>query len=105
MSRRKLLITSSLLACLAPTTSCRYQGELGFFDCYIIPLAKKLKDCGVFGVASDEYLNYAIQNRREWEVRGKEVVDEMVDKVNGVWAGIPDISKVSDEVASGVDQL
>ena len=24
-----------------------YKGELGFFDFYIIPLAKKLKDCGV----------------------------------------------------------
>ena len=35
-----------------------YQGELGFYDFYIIPLAKKLKDCGVFGVSSDEYLNY-----------------------------------------------
>ena len=30
-----------------------YQGEIGFFDNYIIPLAKKLKDCGVFGVSSD----------------------------------------------------
>jgi hypothetical protein len=29
-----------------------YQGKLGFFDHYIIPLAKKLKECGVFGVAS-----------------------------------------------------
>ena len=35
------------------------QGEIGFFDFYIIPLAKKLKDCGCFGVSSDEYLNYA----------------------------------------------
>eukprot|EP00539_Tryblionella_compressa_P008436 CAMPEP_0178765990 /NCGR_PEP_ID=MMETSP0744-20121128/18796_1 /TAXON_ID=913974 /ORGANISM="Nitzschia punctata, Strain CCMP561" /LENGTH=677 /DNA_ID=CAMNT_0020421623 /DNA_START=22 /DNA_END=2051 /DNA_ORIENTATION=- len=26
-----------------------YKGEIGFFDFYIIPLAKKLKDCGVFG--------------------------------------------------------
>jgi hypothetical protein len=58
-----------------------YQGELGFYDFYIIPLAKKLKDCGVFGVASDEYLNYAVRNRREWEERGREVVDEMVEKV------------------------
>lgn len=33
-----------------------YEGELAFFDNYIIPLAKKLKECGVFGVASDEYL-------------------------------------------------
>lgn len=38
------------------------KGELGFFDHYIIPLAKKLKDCGVFGVSSGEYLNYATQN-------------------------------------------
>jgi hypothetical protein len=29
-----------------------YKGEMGFFDFYIIPLAKKLKDCGVFGVSS-----------------------------------------------------
>lgn len=36
-----------------------YQGELQFFDNYIIPLANKLKECNVFGVSSDEYLNYA----------------------------------------------
>ena len=29
-----------------------YKGELSFFDNYVIPLAKKLKDCGVFGVSS-----------------------------------------------------
>ena len=58
-----------------------YQGEIGFFDYYIIPLAKKLKECGVFGVSSDEYLNYAMKNREEWEVRGQEVVMEMVEAV------------------------
>jgi len=55
-----------------------YKGELGFFDFYIIPLAKKLKDCGVFGKSSDEYLNYAMANRKEWERRGEEMVSEMV---------------------------
>jgi 3'5'-cyclic nucleotide phosphodiesterase len=55
-----------------------YQGELNFFDSYIIPLAKKLKDCGVFGVSSDEYLNYAIGNREEWERRGQSIVEELV---------------------------
>ena len=40
-----------------------YHGELGFFDNYIIPLTRKLKDCGVFGVSSDEYLSYALANR------------------------------------------
>jgi hypothetical protein len=53
-----------------------YQGEIGFYDFYIIPLAKKLKDCGVFGVASDEYLDYATANRTEWEIKGKQVVRE-----------------------------
>merc|ERR1712151_82312 len=58
-----------------------YQGEIGFFDFYIIPLAKKLKDCGVFGVSSDEYLTYAQQNRKEWEHRGREVVAEMLEEM------------------------
>ena len=55
-----------------------YKGEIGFFDFYIIPLAKKLKDCGVFGVSSDEYLNYALKNREEWEQKGEAVTAEMV---------------------------
>ena len=58
-----------------------YQGELGFFDFYILPLAKKLKDCGVFGVSSDEYLNYALNNRKQWEGSGRQVVEEMVEGV------------------------
>jgi hypothetical protein len=57
-----------------------YEGELGFFDHYIIPLAKKLKECGVFGVASDEYLDYAIANRKEWELKGRLIVqDYLID--------------------------
>jgi hypothetical protein len=62
-----------------------YHGEIGFFDHYIIPLAKKLRDCGVFGVSSDEYLNYAVQNRAEWEQRGQEIVECMVEKISGVY--------------------
>lgn len=59
-----------------------YQGELWFFDQCVIPLAKKLKECGVFGVSSEEYLNYAVKNREEWESRGQELVHEMVEKFN-----------------------
>jgi hypothetical protein len=55
-----------------------YQGEMGFYDFYIIPLAKKLHQCGVFGVSSDECLNYALANRREWELKGKEIVNTYV---------------------------
>jgi hypothetical protein len=59
-----------------------YQGEIGFFDFYIIPLAKKLKNCGVFGVSSEECLSYARQNRREWAAKGQEVVAELIEKVS-----------------------
>ena len=42
------------------------------------PLTKKLKECGVFGVSSDEYLNYAKSNRKEWELKGKGIVSELM---------------------------
>lgn len=57
-----------------------YRNEIGFFDFYIIPLAQKLAECGVFGVSSDEYLNYAIMNRNEWEKKGLDVVASYVRK-------------------------
>jgi hypothetical protein len=51
-----------------------YQGEIGFFDYYIIPLAKKLKECGVFGASSDENLSYyTTANRRKWVERGQKI--------------------------------
>ena len=62
-----------------PTDSW-YKGEIGFFDFYIIPLATKLNECGVFGVSSDEYLNYAMMNRNEWEKKGEDVVESYVKK-------------------------
>jgi hypothetical protein len=58
-------------------TDVWYQGELSYFDFYIIPLAKKLEACGSFGVSSDEYLCFALKNRAEWEVCGLEIVAEM----------------------------
>jgi len=64
-----------------PTDSW-YKGEMSFFDYYIIPLAQKLSECGVFGVSSDEYLNYALMNRNEWEKKGKDVVAGYKKKYN-----------------------
>jgi 3'5'-cyclic nucleotide phosphodiesterase len=56
-----------------------YEGELAFFDRWIIPLAQKLHSLPAFGVASDEYLTYAELNRSEWELKGEEEVQKMVD--------------------------
>jgi hypothetical protein len=62
-------------------TDTWYQGELDFYDYYIIPLAKKLQECGAFGVSGSEYLQYAMSNRSEWQSRGKEIVEEMRKRV------------------------
>ncbi|KAL3938644.1 MAG: hypothetical protein SGBAC_006480 [Bacillariaceae sp.] len=56
-----------------------YKGEIGFFEFYVIPLAKKLDSCGVFGVSSHEYLNYAIANRDEWKREGEQLVQQFLD--------------------------
>ena len=64
------------------------KGEIGFFDYYIIPLAKKLKDCGVFGVSSDEYLQYAISNRNEWEEKGHLMTERLIKEIREEY-GIP----------------
>mmetsp|Transcript_20878 Transcript_20878/g.57735 ORF Transcript_20878/g.57735 Transcript_20878/m.57735 type:complete len:82 (+) Transcript_20878:3405-3650(+) len=55
---------------------------------------KKLKECGVFGVCSDEYLTYAMENRHEWAEKGREVVAELVESLRpeaALTGGILDI--------------
>jgi hypothetical protein len=34
----------------------------------------------VFGVASDEGLFHAMENRRQWEADGERIVEEMIDR-------------------------
>jgi len=81
-----------------------YKGELGFFDFYIIPLAQKLSECGVFGVSSDEYLNYAIMNRNEWEKKGKDVVAGYVKKYQRYSERTMVVGKLDKSAHSIVDQ-
>ena len=52
---------------------------VGFFQ-----LAKKLKECNVFGVSSDEYLNYAVENREEWTQKGEDIVKQLMAKYGAV---------------------
>eukprot|EP00980_Cylindrotheca_fusiformis_P007982 scaffold1700_cov91-Cylindrotheca_fusiformis.AAC.1 len=56
------------------------RGESGFFDFYVIPLARKLESCGVFAVSSHEYLNYARSNRAEWAREGGKLIEESFQK-------------------------
>jgi hypothetical protein len=62
-----------------------YQGEIGFLDFYVIPLARKLSTCDCFGVSSEEYLTYAQQNRKQWEILGQEAVASLVEQAEKNW--------------------
>jgi 3'5'-cyclic nucleotide phosphodiesterase/Adenylate and Guanylate cyclase catalytic domain len=64
-----------------------YRCEIGFFDGYVIPLAQKLHECGVFGVTYHEYLSYAQQNRLEWERKGEAIVAEMLAECQKKYGG------------------
>lgn len=57
-----------------------YAGELEFFDRCVIPLSKKLVTSGVMGVGSDEFLNYAEMNRKEWKQQGHKIVQKYVER-------------------------
>jgi hypothetical protein len=48
-------------------------------------LAKKLKNCGVFGVSSDECLSYDLQNRSEWADSGQGIVGKYVAELNAMF--------------------
>jgi 3'5'-cyclic nucleotide phosphodiesterase len=60
-----------------------YEGELWFFDNYVIPLAERLRECEVFGVSGDEFLDYAKGNRLEWAANGREIVRSAVESLAG----------------------
>mmetsp|Transcript_23869 Transcript_23869/g.39456 ORF Transcript_23869/g.39456 Transcript_23869/m.39456 type:complete len:1195 (-) Transcript_23869:99-3683(-) len=72
--------------CKGFTSMDWYMQEITFFDDYIIPLAHKLKESGVFGVSSDEYLNYALANRDEWISKGNDIAQQLVAKAEAKFA-------------------
>jgi class 3 adenylate cyclase len=56
-----------------------YKGELAFFDKFVIPLAKRLRDSGVFGESANDYLKNAQENRKQWADRGQDIVHTMLE--------------------------
>jgi hypothetical protein len=58
-----------------------FENEIIFFDNHVIPLAKMIKVCGVFAGCNEENLTYALQNKKEWEMKGKELCKEMLAKI------------------------
>lgn len=57
-----------------------YEGEIAFYDNTVLPLVRRLQQTGAFVAAStDSHLDYATQNRSQWQEKGKDIVAEMMD--------------------------
>jgi hypothetical protein len=58
-----------------------FKGQIGFFDGYINPLAKRLEECGVFGDQGHLFLTNATQNRERWLREGEALCEGMHERV------------------------
>lgn len=56
-----------------------YKAEVAFFDKFVIPLATRLRDCGVLGECGSDYLKNAQANRKQWADRGRDIVQTMLE--------------------------
>ena len=54
-----------------------YKGEIGFFDFYIIPLAKRLEHCGIFKSLGSLFVENCNENRRRWILEGEQRCRDM----------------------------
>jgi hypothetical protein len=52
-----------------------FEGEIKFLESIVIPLAKRLDDCQVFGVSSTENMDNAQKNLLQWKQTGHMVVE------------------------------
>lgn len=54
-----------------------YLGEMIFYDKHIIPLARRLKESGMFGSTAYVLLQNAQDNRSQWHDKGQKILEEM----------------------------
>ena len=56
-----------------------YDNELQRFDLIVIPLAQKLQ--GILVNDNDRYLHNAATNRQQWEIKGRGLVEAMLESM------------------------
>ncbi|KAL7466151.1 hypothetical protein ACHAXS_009586 [Conticribra weissflogii] len=64
-----------------------YENQLFFYKIYVLPLAEKMKTCGVFGELGGAFYRNAISIRDRWEREGEEITKEMIASVERRYRG------------------
>lgn len=67
-----------------PVMGSYYSWQMDWLDVKVIPLAVRLKSCGMFGSAGEEYFDYADRNRRHWELQGRELEHSLIQKAEAI---------------------
>jgi hypothetical protein len=75
-------------------TETWYQGEIGFFDYYVIPLATRMTETGVFGEVGATFVSNANNNRSNWEMIGHSILADMICKAR------PPLKETSDDASA-----
>lgn len=68
-----------------------FQNQLGFYKMYIIPLAKKMQTCGVFGRLGRVWTNNAIAIRDQWSREGDQITKDMITSVKTAFMNVTHI--------------
>jgi len=56
-----------------------FENQIGFLESYLLPLARRLEDTGVFGEEMGQSFARTVESNRDtWLVEGKEVTDDIV---------------------------
>lgn len=58
-----------------------FAGQIGFFDFYVLPLARRLARCGFREDTAQSFLRHAQENRRRWLISGEHITKEMIAMV------------------------
>lgn len=58
-----------------------FKGQMGFFDHYILPLAKRLEQSGVFGKSGEIFAKNLEKNRTRWLEEGEDRCKDMHNRV------------------------
>lgn len=58
-----------------------YENQIGFFSHYILPLAGKMKTCGVFSTTGNVFEYFAMENKKRWIEEGEVISEEIIRDV------------------------
>jgi hypothetical protein len=55
-----------------------FENQTGFLESYLLPLARRLEDTGVFGELGTEFASIVETNRDTWMTEGREVTESII---------------------------